>query len=139
MTEARQLTCRETVTMLRAALKKSFPGVKFSVRTSRSLSVNVTWTDGPTLARVQAVAGLYEGCTFDGMTDSRVYHDPVEINGEQVKAGTDFVFCTRLESDLLIANAIAIVGAQITVEDFKRGVNIADERRVRNAITNLQF
>ena len=58
--------------LIRQALKKAFPGVKFSVRTSRyagGSSVHVGWTDGPTSSQVEAVAGAYKGGGFDGMID----------------------------------------------------------------------
>lgn len=55
--------------LVRQALKKNFPGVRFSVRNQNYSSINVGWTDGPTLKQVQAVIGGFETKSFDGMID----------------------------------------------------------------------
>jgi hypothetical protein len=63
---------KETAQMIRAALKKNFPGTKFSVRTSYfagGSAVDIGWTDGPTTKAVDAVVGPYQGDGFDGMID----------------------------------------------------------------------
>lgn len=72
MSETRYLTCAETAKLVRKALKREFPGVKFSVRSktySGGASINVGWTDGPTRKDVEATAGVYAGGDFDGMID----------------------------------------------------------------------
>ena len=69
---AEYLSCAETAKLIRAALKKSFPGVKFSVRSSvysGGASIDVGWTDGPAEKAVKAVAGGYCSGGFDGMID----------------------------------------------------------------------
>lgn len=109
---------------LRAVLAREFPGVKFSVRTDRSL--NVRWTDGPVCADVEAIAKQYSFQGFDGMVDCRYYkrrwlardgsmslaHSPGHAGGGGsesigdphspdailVESGPDFVFCTRTVS-----------------------------------------
>lgn len=66
------LSCAETAKLVRAALKKAFPGIKFSVRShvySGGASINVRWTDGPSSKAVKAMAGAYSGGNFDGMID----------------------------------------------------------------------
>jgi Large polyvalent protein associated domain 29 len=66
------LSCAETAKLVRSALKKAFPGVKFSVRSSvysGGASIQVGWTDGPSTKAVEAVAKAYEGGGFDGMID----------------------------------------------------------------------
>lgn len=76
MGEARSIHAKEEAAMIRAALKKRFPATKFSVRMktfSMGSSVDVEWTDGPTVKRVQEITGPYEGKGFDGMTDSTTY------------------------------------------------------------------
>lgn len=58
--------------LIRSALAKSFPGVKFSVRShcySGGSSINVRWTDGPTCKSVEAVADPFAMGGFDGMID----------------------------------------------------------------------
>jgi hypothetical protein len=61
---------------LRVLLKATFPGVKFSVTTSRfsgGNSMDVKWTDGPGSRQVAALADRFSGGDFDGMTDSYNY------------------------------------------------------------------
>jgi hypothetical protein len=70
--ETKYLSCAETAKLIRAALKKAFPGVKFSVRSSTysmGASIDVGWTDGPCAKAVEAVTGCYAGANFDGMID----------------------------------------------------------------------
>ena len=53
------LSVADTAKLVRSALKKAFPGVKFSVRStsySGGSSVRVGWTDGPQTAEVDKVA-----------------------------------------------------------------------------------
>lgn len=57
---------------IRAALKHSFPGVRFSVRTDGN-AVNVRWTDGPTDADVSPIVDRFQQGHFDGMTDCYEY------------------------------------------------------------------
>jgi hypothetical protein len=70
--QARYLSCAETAKLVRAALAKNFPGVKFSVRSSEyagGASIDVRWTLGPTVKEVDDIAGQYESASFDGMID----------------------------------------------------------------------
>jgi hypothetical protein len=72
MTNTSYLSVTETAKLVRAALKKAFPGVKFSVRSDSyagGASIDVGWTDGPTGKEVDAVIKMYEGGGFDGMQD----------------------------------------------------------------------
>lgn len=58
--------------MARAALKKAFPGIKFSVRSdcySMGSHLVISWTDGPAKDAVSALVGPYSGTRFDGMID----------------------------------------------------------------------
>ena len=76
MKETRYLSCAETAKLVRGALKREFPGVKFSVRSktySGGASIRVRWTDGPTTESVKAVASVYAGGGFDGMIDMKYY------------------------------------------------------------------
>lgn len=105
--EARRLTTAETAKLVRGALKdafkKAFPSVRFSVRSDNyagGSSVRVTWTDGPSEAEVTLVTRLFEGADFDGMQDLKTYkRHTVEVNGEAVLMGADFVMTSRDWSD----------------------------------------
>jgi hypothetical protein len=62
--------------LIRGELKTLYPGQKFSVRSrsySGGSSVDVLWTDGPAWKEVQAATRKFQGCDFDGMTDSKSY------------------------------------------------------------------
>jgi hypothetical protein len=88
------LTCAETAKMVRAALREAFPGVKFSVRSdvySGGASIDVRWTDGPSVKQVRAVTWLYEGSRFNGMCDLKyaAYH-AITADGRLVLLGTGF-------------------------------------------------
>lgn len=72
------VSCADTAKLVRAALKAAFPACTFAVRSkvySLGASINVTWTDGPTTARVEVVA--HQFC----------------------KLGADHIFCRREMSD----------------------------------------
>lgn len=101
--EKKYISCADTAKLIRANLKSTFPGVKFSVKSdsySGGASIRIRWTDGPFLKEVEKVAKQYEGATFDGMIDLKEYKDSlVYFDGEDtptvVKFGADFVFCDR--------------------------------------------
>jgi Large polyvalent protein associated domain 29 len=80
MSERDYLTCAETAKLVRLALRRSFPGVKFSVRSSvysGGASIDVTWTDGPSKREVESVVGVFAGAGFDGSIDLKYYIDHV--------------------------------------------------------------
>ena len=104
------LSCAETAKILRRALRESFPGVKFSVRShtySMGASIRVGWTDGPTSKQVKAVTDVFQGATFDGMTDYKggCVHT---YNGKSVHFGADFIFPERAVSDAYKAKMAAV-------------------------------
>lgn len=71
-TEVEYLSCAETAKLIRVALRRAFPAVKFGVRSrtySGGASIDVSWTDGPCQREVEAVAEIYAGGRFDGMID----------------------------------------------------------------------
>jgi hypothetical protein len=123
------LSCAETAKLVRSALSESFPGVKFSVRSSvysGGASINVKWTDGPTSDQVKMIVKQFEGSYFDGMIDYKgsIYH---RLDGVPIRFGADFVFENRQYSDALVQRAIdAIVAGYggcepISVEDYRQG------------------
>ncbi len=104
----KNLSVVETARLLRQALKESFPGVKFGIRSSsyaNGASVRVNYTDGPTTEAVKTVTDKFDGSYFDGMTDYKgsIYHT---IDGEKVSLGNDFVFLNRHDSDVAVQYAI---------------------------------
>lgn len=71
---------------IRAELKKAFPGVKFSVRTSNysmGSSISVKWTDFPTRKAVEAITDKYKTVRYD------------EATGDILSGGNHFVFCSN--------------------------------------------
>lgn len=97
----RYVSCVDTAKLVRKALKAEFPTTKFSVRSSSysgGASIDVSWTDGPTGAQVDAVTFLYRGATFDGMTDMKSHHDSIlatEDGAEVVHFGADYIIGQR--------------------------------------------
>lgn len=88
--------------LIRKALKRNFSGIKFSVRSRKyagGSSIDVSWVDGPTSDRVNAVVEHYSGASFDGMQDLKTHHDTVVSNedgtAEVVNMGADYVFPHR--------------------------------------------
>jgi hypothetical protein len=66
------ISVAETAKLIRAALKKAFPTVKFAVRSKKyagGASINVSWTDGPTAKQVEAITGQFQSAGFDGSID----------------------------------------------------------------------
>lgn len=94
---AQYLSCAETAKLVRAALKESFPGVKFSVRSSvyaGGASININYVNGPTAEQVKGVISVFEGSYFDGMTDYKGSNYNT-LDGQEVRFGADFIFVNR--------------------------------------------
>lgn len=105
----RYINVVETAKMVRAALRESFPGVKFSVKSrsySMGASININYVDGPTNAQVKAVIGVFEGSYFDGMTDYKGSNYS-SLDGEEVRFGADFIFVNRKFSFGLFTELVA--------------------------------
>lgn len=102
-----------TAKLARKVLKVAFPGVKFSVRSSRyagGSSVDVTWIDGPLTSEVDAVVGNFHGSDFDGMQDLRTYRKAQHVDGlGLVEFGNDYIFTRRETSPELVAMVSAHV------------------------------
>jgi hypothetical protein len=128
------LSVADTAKLVRQALKESFPGVKFSVRShsyAGGASIDVRWTDGPNSKQVDSVLDQFEGAYFDGMIDYKGsrYH---KLDGEPIHFGADFVQGYREHSDAAIERAFRTIKVrypgnfepladQISVDAFKRG------------------
>lgn len=105
----RYISTTDTAKLIRQALAAAFPGMKFSVKSksySGGSSISISWIDGPTSKEVEAVAGNFEGASFDGMIDLKSYHES-ELNGETVRFGADFVHCNRNYSAQALATILA--------------------------------
>lgn len=103
-------SCTETAKLMRVALKASFPGQKFSVRSDSyagGASIDVRWNDGPTIEAVNKIAKAFSGATFDGMQDLKEYHDSIDPNGNRCHYGADFVFTNRDISRDNLARCVA--------------------------------
>lgn len=62
---------KDLAALIRSALKKHWPQIKFGVTSSRGggSSINIRWQDGPTAKQVEAIAGQFKTRGFDGMID----------------------------------------------------------------------
>lgn len=108
------LSTAETAKEVRKALKSSFPGIKFSVRSSiyaNGSSISVTWTDGPTEQAVKEVTCEFEGAYLGecGGDTIKMYRDN-EYSADYVtprrKFSVDFLtnvaakYCERYHEDI---------------------------------------
>lgn len=106
---------------VRAILKHKFPGVKFSVRSSNYSggdSIDVRWTDGPTSKDVDAAVRMFQGGSFDGMTDCYNYESSAFTDAF---GSTRYAHSNRDYSDEVVAQAIAEVCPGRTVEEYRAG------------------
>ncbi|SMF39405.1 hypothetical protein SAMN02982917_1987 [Azospirillum oryzae] len=113
---------------VRAVLKKSFPGIKFSVRKQHHSSIGVSWEDGPTVAQVEDVVSAFKGGRFDSMQDLASFETSPFIS---IFGGVQYLSTRREESDALIERAITQVFTDYAgnlkdtprpaVEDYRRG------------------
>lgn len=109
MSNSDYISVTDTAKLLRQALKAQFPGVKFSIRSSRyagGASIDVSWTDGPPASAVDATCYLYRGATFDGMQDLKEYHSSILAGPDgvprEVHFGADYIFTNRHLSPALL-------------------------------------
>lgn len=91
------ITCVETAKLIRAALKESFPAVKFRVTSkvySGGASISIYYNDGPTQKQVERVVAPFEGAYFDGMQDYKG-SNYANLDGQEVRFGPDYIFVKR--------------------------------------------
>jgi hypothetical protein len=113
---------------IRAALKKRFPGIKFSVRKHHYGSVGVCWTDGPTVPQVEDVVSPFKGGRFDSSQDLASFETSPFI---VVFGGVQYLNTSRETSPSLLERAITQVFTdyagnltgmdRATVEDYRSG------------------
>jgi hypothetical protein len=96
---AEWVSVADTAIEVRKALKKAFPGFKFTSVKSKSYSggasIYIDWVDGPTVAEVDVVIDFYKGSTFDSMTDMKSSRPAVEYEGRTIRWGADFISTNR--------------------------------------------
>lgn len=94
--------------VLKGHLQKFFPGVKFSATSdtfSMGCSINVSYTDGPLLEEVEAIANLFQYGRFDAMQDLS-YSVDVHVPGCR---GAKYVSVNREMSNELSAALLPIL------------------------------
>ena len=72
------ISVTSTAKLIRVALKKAFPAVKFSVRSDSyagGASIRVKWLDGPLAKEVEKVVKSYSSGGFDGSIDMKYSSD----------------------------------------------------------------
>jgi hypothetical protein len=115
---------------IRIMLKAAFPGVKFSVKSdsfSMGDSVDVSWTDGPTAAEVDAITGKFSAGSFNGMDDSYTY---TSSPWGELFGSSKYVNTSRSLSDAAVAEILASIypeeSTRPTVADYHAG-RVRDE------------
>jgi hypothetical protein len=111
---------------IRIELARAFPGVKFSVKSSRFSggdSITVRWIDGPTSQQVDDIADKYQAGSFNGMEDIYEYSHSA---WRDAFGDAKYVHSDRENSDRAIASAIRTVCNQYGMEapaiaDFRAG------------------
>lgn len=146
------LSCAETAKLVRAALRESFPGVRFSVRSSvysGGASITINYVNGPTYDAVKSVVAMFEGAYFDGMTDYQGYNYN-SLDGVETSFGANYIFVNReMTLDVMqpaVQAACEYYGLQMpTIKDGCRGAYIADfidyndQRRIMDRVSALSF
>lgn len=131
---ARQLSgAALTAKMVKKRLTGMYPKVKFSVKSdtfSMGDSVDIRWTDGPTLEAVEAVTSQYQHGTFNGMEDIYEYAD---IDPSLGCEGAKYVQCHRTVSStyraMLAAKADEHYG-KLNPDDYGYHRKLADVEKM---------
>jgi len=106
--EREYISVTDTAKLIRLVLKESFPGVKFSVKSSKysgGASVDIHYTDGPQEKIIMEAVDCFSGAYFDGMIDYQgtVY---ATLDGQPVRFGANFVFANQTHSDPVMQRGI---------------------------------
>lgn len=97
---------------IRIELKAAFPGVKFSVKSSRFSmgdSISVSWTDGPIADQVDEIVNKYSAGSFNSMDDSYNYSRDA---WKEAFGDAKYISTSRNSSDAAIASALRTVFAR---------------------------
>lgn len=140
-------TPTEAAKGIRAELKVTFPGVKFSVKTSyfsMGNSIDISWSFGPTTKAVDAITSKYCYGRFDGMTDSSSTEDTLVScpDGEvrrlggakyvhttrnfQTKEGgwaSETAFCEKVQREICALQNVEYVGEQTDIYSGRKDGN----------------
>jgi hypothetical protein len=152
MSDTQYLSCAETAKLVRAALRESFPGIKFSVTSSvysGGASINIKYQDGPTYEQVKSVVSNFEGSYFDGMTDYKGSNYS-SMNGVNVRFGADFIFVNRKYSMAFFAGAVqaaceyyGYAMPELCESSFgayiARGLDYETERRIQQKVQDISL
>lgn len=117
---------------MRIELKAAFPGVKFSVKSSRFSggdSISVSWTDGPNGDQVDAIINRYSAGSFDGMTDCYNYSRDA---WKDAFGDAKYVNSSRAFSDKAIESAIRTVMAKYAGNFERDGIKAVAVDDYRN-------
>jgi phospholipid N-methyltransferase len=127
----------ESAKILREALKKEFPEIKFSVRSksySMGSSIDVSYTDGPIEKDVEKIASEFEDVRYDDMT------------GEILSGGNRYIHVRRdvsEENEKAIFNQLQKEYVNFdgwTLEDYNKGRMDWDVARIfRNKLAETPF
>lgn len=83
-------TTSETAKLIKAELKATFPGYKFSVTKPHYGTISIECAS-EIRSQVEAIAQNYECGSFDGMTDSMSYSNKI-VDGVEINYSTNFIF-----------------------------------------------
>jgi hypothetical protein len=100
---------------IKAELKKAFPSIKFSVRSSNfsmGNSVDIGWTNGPVTKAVEEITDKYQYGHFDGMIDLYEYSN----NRDDIPQAK-YVFASRTLTDEIRAAKKAEIAKEFGIED----------------------
>lgn len=86
---------------IRTELKRSFPGVKFSVKKDGYNCYRISWTDGPTTDQVDDIVLKYKTGRFDAYQD---YHYSEDSPFTDLYGGVDYIFTRREISEEAVEN-----------------------------------
>lgn len=117
---------------MRIELKAAFPGVKFSVKSSRFSggdSISVSWIDGPNGDQVDAIIDRYSAGSFDGMTDCYNYSRDAWTDAF---GSAKYVSGSRAFSDKAIESAIRTVMAKYAANLERDGIKAVAVDDYRN-------
>jgi hypothetical protein len=119
---------KEAAQNVRILLKREFKGVKFSV-TSDYSSLNIKWTDGPTVAQVNHVVGRFDIGRSDTQSD---YFYTEESPWSKLFGGVQYLWTSRTESPELVAAVLAEFlqgrALQATADDYIKCRGVFDWR-----------